>query len=231
MMSKEREIEILKDYVSGMKTAELISKHKVSTSSIAKLLKKYHICSKNAKDDDREESIYNEFTIIQAKLDIIATRHNISIAEVKKIIIKKRNEHIINDYLRNVKINDICIKYNLSNMAIYKILNANHIERKHLREKKQINKTLLSDGQKAEIVEKYNNNSMSVEALMDIYNITKYQLYKVLYAAGCELRSPAHFSEQEKAQIIKDYKAGKTITDLSYKYKASRALISLIVKD
>lgn len=231
MMSKDREKAILTAYISGMKTTDIVNSFKVSTSSISKLLKKYGIENKNAHSENLNQTIYNELILVGVSAEIIAKRHKLTEKEVKRKYKEERNRKLINDYTSGSKFDDICEKYSLSNMAVYKILNKNNISRRepHKRLSEAHQYAEVTEELKKQIVNDYNDYSYKVKELLAKYNISKYQLYTILYESGCKTRNKSQLSDSKKDEIKEKYKNGMTITALSREYKVSRALISYIL--
>lgn len=231
MMTKEREKAILVAYLSGMKTTDIVNSFKVSTSSISKLLKKYGIENKNAHPENLNRTIYNEFVLVGVSMEIIAKRHKLSEKEVKRRYKAERDKRLIDDYLSGYKLDDICEKYNLSNMAVYKILNKNNISRRepHKRLLESHQYTEVTEELKRQIINDYNGDVYKVKDLLAKYNISKHQLYTILYEAGCKTRGKTQLSDSEKDEIKEKYKNGMTMTALSREYKVSRALISYVL--
>ena len=168
MMSKDREKAILTAYISGMKTTDIVNSFKVSTSSISKLLKKYGIENKNAHSENLNQTIYNELVLVGVSAEIIAKRHKLTEKEVKRKYKEERNRKLINDYTSGSKFDDICEKYSLSNMAVYKILNKNNISRRepHKRLSEAHQYAEITEELKKQIVNDYNDDNYKVKELL-----------------------------------------------------------------
>ena len=225
MMTKEREKAILTAYLSGMKTTDIVNSFKVSTSSISKLLKKYGIENKNAHPENLNRTIYNEFVLVGVSMEIIAKRHKLSEKEVKRRYKVERDKRLIDDYLSECKLDDIC------NMAVYKILNKNNISRRepHKRLPESHQYAEITEEFKKQVINDYNGDIYKVKDLLAKYNISKHQLYTILYEAGCKTRGKTQLSDSQKDEIKEKYKSGMTMTALSREYKVSRALISYVL--
>jgi len=229
-MSKDREKAILTAYISGMKTTDIVNSFKVSTSSISKLLKKYGIESKNTRSENLNQTIYNELAL-GVSAEIIAKRHKLTKKEAMHKYKEERNRRLINDYTSGSKFDDICEKYSLSNMAVYKILNKNNISRRepHKRLSEAHQYAEITEELKKQIINNYSDGNCKIKDLLAKYNISKHQLYTIIYEAGCKTRNKSQLSDSEKDEIKEKHKGGITITALSREYKVSRALIGYVL--
>ena len=194
---------------------------------MSKVLKKNDISTRYKSVDDKG-NIYKEKTLLNFSFEKIANNHKISVSEAKKEFRKQRDKKIIKDY-KNKTIDEICIKYNLSNMAIYKILDKYNISRKSPKKTKRefikpekINREV--------VIEDYNAKVLSINEILKKHNISKSQLYSIVYKYNLPLRSNSSIKSEIKQSVINDFKSGMTRTAISQKYKISRNLITNILR-
>lgn len=229
-MMTDKEREIISDYLSGMKSVDIVKKHKVSSATVSKILKQNGITTRYKKEKSNSDNIYNEITLFNSTFEDVSKRYGCTVSEAKKTYRSERDKKIIKAYKNGKNFDDICKEFNLSNMAVYKILDKNNIPRRRDARNRSITKTALNEELKKQILDDYNKQNIPVKILLEKYNITRSQLYQLLHVTGATMRGKEVLSDERKKQIKAEYESGKTITEISRENKTSRALISYVVK-
>ena len=225
----DNELKIIRDYIDGEKVVDIVKKHKVSSATVSKILKKYDIKTRYKTKDENNSNIYYEHLLFNLSFEDISKKYNLKETQVREIYRKERDQRLINDYQNESSIDELCTKYSLSNMGIYKILNKNNISRRIKKAPKR-KFPEINPETKEKIIDDYYLGEESVYGLIDKYQISKHQLYSILYSSGSQLRTGFSVPNEIQNQIIEKYQSGATLTSLARDYKLSRSLISFIVK-
>ena len=218
--------EIIKDYLQGEKIVDIVKKHKVSSATVSKILKQNNIQTRY-KSTDKKTNIFTERTVLNFTFEEIAKNHGITPAEAKKEFRQQRDKKIIRDY-KSKTMDEICQKYGLSNMAVYKILDKNNVPRKSPKRKRK-SYPKLENSNKSAIVNDYTNN-VSITEILSKHSISKSQLYSVVYEYNLPLRSNNAAIILLRKEISKDLEEGLTRTAIAQKHKISRNLVGQILK-
>lgn len=230
-MTEQRELEILSAYLSNMKIVDIVQEYKVSSATVAKILKKYDIKTRYKGKENSDKNIYTEIQILGRTIPEIAVKHSMTEKEVRQIYKRERDKNIVKDYKACMGFDEICQKYDLSNMAVYKILDKNKVERRQPYKRSNTSKTLLTENQQKMLIYDYENTEMTVNSLIQKYGISKYQFYSTIYAFGAKPRGTTSFSAKDRTDIKNKSKNGATKTELAYEYRTSREKISNILKE
>lgn len=230
-MTEQRELEILSAYLSDVKIVDIVKEYKISSATVAKILKKYDIQTRYKGKENSDKNIYTEIKILGKTIPETAVKHGLTEKEVRQIYKRERDKNIVKDYKSDIGFDDICKKYNLSNMAVYKILDKNKVERRQPYKRSNTSKTPLTEKQQKMLIYDYENTEMTVNCLIQRYGISKYQFYSTIYAFGAKPRGTTSFSVEDREKIKEKSRNGATKTELAYEYETSREKISNILKE
>ena len=147
-IAKEIEEAIINDYNNGLNVKEICKKYNISDGTVHNIKKRYNVSSKFRYEPNH-----------------------------KNIIDDNTTNNIINDYNDGMTIIDICIKYDISSVILYKILRYNNITTKTTKltkeQEQEIIQMYLNGYRTRDITKKYHISEPKLQKILDIYNIPK----------------------------------------------------------
>ena len=195
--AKEIEEAIINDYNNGLGVKEICKKYNISDTTVYNIKKRYNVSSKFR----------------------YAPNHN-------NIIDDNTTNNIINDYNDRMMIIDICVKYNITNIALYKILRDNNITTKTTKltkeQEQEIIKLYLDGYRIRDIAKKYHISEAKLQKILDTYNIPKRRDNSYKYKIT---------DKKIINSIINDYiNSNLLVTEICEKYSISNATLQGILR-
>ena len=145
---------VIRDYNNNVSAEETSKKYNIGISVIANIRNQYNI-----------KTQYNS-TFKHTRLSVVDSYDDAKIND------------IINDYKKGTSKIDICVKYNISDYMLYKILQDNNVDRNRLakltkEQEQEIIQMYLNDYHIRYITKKYHISESVLKRLIDTYNIPK----------------------------------------------------------
>ena len=196
-LAKEIEEAIINDYNNGSSVKEICKKYNISDATVRNIKKRYNVSNKFRYEPNRN-NIIDDNTI----------------------------NNIINDYNDGMTIISICVKYDISNNGLYKILQDNNITTKTTKltkeQEQEIIQMYLNNYRTRDITKKYHISEAKLQKILDIYNIPKRRDNSCRYKIK---------DKKIINNIINDYNnTDMLVTEICEKYNMSNAALQGILR-